>query len=328
MSNLILEVESLHTQFRTESGIVTAVNDLSFKLSEGEILGIVGESGCGKSVTALSIMRLITNPPGNINNGSIKFKGTDLLQLSNNNMQKIRGNEISMIFQEPMTSLHPIQTIGSQLSEPLLIHKGLNKKQSKEKSIELLKLVDIPEPELKINEYPYQLSGGMRQRVMIAIALACDPKLLIADEPTTALDVTVQAQIMNLLSNLQKKLGTAIILITHDMGIIAEYTNKVIVMYAGKKVEEASVNNLFNSPKHPYTTGLLNSIPKIIYGTDINRNSKLTEIPGIVPSLLNLPEGCSFEPRCTKKINKCKIKKPTFIINENKHGVSCWNYQE
>src|SRR5467141_3503415 len=294
MSHL-LEVENLHTYFQTREGLVCAVEGVSFHLDRGELLGLVGESGCGKSMTALSIMRLIA-APGEIVAGEILFDGKNLLQLSNREMRAVRGNDIAMIFQDPMTSLNPVFTVGEQIAEALRLHRGLSRKAARAAAIEAMREVSIPDPALRADDYPHQLSGGMRQRVMIAMALACDPKVLIADEPTTALDVTIQAQILDIILDLQRKLGTAVILITHDLGVVAETAQRVIVMYAGRKVEEADVEELFDAPLHPYTHGLMGSIPHlaIIGGETEQANGRLKEIPGMVPALTNLPPGCSF----------------------------------
>jgi len=287
----LLSVRGLKTYFQSEDGLVPAVDGISFDLERGGALGIVGESGSGKSVTSLSIMRLIPSPPGKIVAGEILFEGEDLLKKSEAEMRKIRGNDISMIFQEPMTSLNPVFTVGDQIMEAIMLHQRLDKKAAREKAIEMLKLVGIPEPQRRVDEYPHQLSGGMRQRVMIAMALSCNPKLLIADEPTTALDVTIQAQILDLMRKLREELGTAIILITHDLGVIAEMVEEVIVMYAGQIVERTDVRSLFRSPKHPYTEGLLGSLPKLGQKTE-----RLQTIEGVVPSPFNMPEGCRFTP--------------------------------
>src|SRR5205814_952917 len=292
----LLEVENLQTHFRTPDGINRAVDGVSFHVDEGETLAIVGESGCGKSVTSMSLMRLIPEPPGKIA-GAIRFAGRDLLQLSDREMRAIRGNDISMIFQEPMTSLNPVLTVGRQIRETLMIHQGLDQQAAEAHAIEMLILVGIPEPKRRVREYPHQLSGGMRQRVMIAIALACNPKLLIADEPTTALDVTIQAQILDLMADLKKRVGAAIILITHDLGVVAEIAERVLVMYAGRKVEEAPVRELFRKPRHPYTQGLLGALPKL--GSSLNGHAtKLAEIPGVVPNLKQRIAGCVFASRC------------------------------
>src|SRR6187402_2073424 len=289
----LLEVENLQAHFRTPSGINRAVDGVSFHVNEGETLAIVGESGCGKSVTSMSLMRLIPEPPGRIA-GSIRFAGKDLLQLSDREMRAIRGNDISMIFQEPMTSLNPVLTVGRQIRETLMIHQGLDKAAAEAHAVEMLTLVGIPEPGRRVREYPHQLSGGMRQRVMIAIALACNPKLLIADEPTTALDVTIQAQILDLLAELKDRLGMAIMLITHAMGVVAEVAQRVVVMYAGMVVEEASVEELFANPRHPYTQGLIRSIPRI--DTAALHKVRLEQIPGTVPKLVDPAPGCRFAP--------------------------------
>jgi peptide/nickel transport system ATP-binding protein len=298
MAERLLEVKGLKTHFFTDEGIVRAVDGVDFHIDKGETLGIVGESGCGKSVTALSIMRLIPTPPGRIVQGSITYDGKNLLDLTPARMRKIRGKEISMIFQEPMTSLNPVFTCGEQIAEALRLHEGLNRRDAMDKTVEMLKLVHIPNAERRVKEYPHQLSGGMRQRIMIAMALSCNPKLLIADEPTTALDVTIQAQILELLNELKAKLGMAILLITHDMGVIAETAQRVVVMYAAKVAEEAPVGELFKDPLHPYTQGLLRSIPRIDLAA--TQKTKLETIPGTVPTLRG-PEkpGCGFAPRCT-----------------------------
>ena len=294
----LLEIENLQTHFRTMDGVNRAVDGVSFAVKAGETLAVVGESGCGKSVTAMSILRLIPEPPGKIA-GAIRFQGRDLLKLSDREMRAIRGNEISMIFQEPMTSLNPVLTVGRQIGETLRLHQRLSNAQAEERAVEMLRLVGIPEPGRRAREYPHQLSGGMRQRVMIAIALACNPKLLIADEPTTALDVTIQAQILDLMRDLKTRVGAAIVLITHDLGVVAEVAERVVVMYAGKKVEEAPVGALFRSPRHPYTQGLLGSVPKL--GSSLTgETSRLAEIPGLVPSLKQKIPGCVFASRCPK----------------------------
>src|SRR5689334_9252719 len=292
----ILDIADLRTWFFTRDGVVRAVDGVSFHVFPGETLAIVGESGCGKSVTSLSILRLVPSPPGRIVSGAIRFAGRDLLALPEAEMRRIRGNEISMIFQEPMTSLNPVLTVGRQIGETLRLHQGLSRQQAEAKAVEMLTLVGIPEPGRRVREYPHQLSGGMRQRVMIAIALACNPKLLIADEPTTALDVTIQAQILDLMRDLKHRVGAAIVLITHDLGVVAEVAERVIVMYAGRKVEEAAVGPLFRSPRHPYTQGLLGAVPKLgssLTGTE----TRLSEIPGLVPSLKTRIEGCVFAGR-------------------------------
>jgi peptide/nickel transport system ATP-binding protein len=317
----LLEVENLQTHFRTPDGVNRAVDGVSFHVDEGETLAIVGESGCGKSVTANSILRLIPEPPGRIA-GVIRFQGTDLLKLSERAMRAIRGNDISMIFQEPMTSLNPVLTVGRQLGETLRLHQGLDKRAAEGRAIDMLALVGIPEPRRRVREYPHQMSGGMRQRVMIAMALACNPKLLIADEPTTALDVTIQAQILELMADLKRKVGAAIVLITHDLGVVAEVAERVMVMYAGRKVEEASVKQLFRSPRHPYTQGLLGAVPKLgssLTGTD----TKLAEIPGQVPSLKERIAGCVFASRCALATEMCRQLAPALEAKAPGHVAAC-----
>ena len=304
----LLEVNNLKTYFFDEDKEIPAVDGISFNINEGEILGLVGESGSGKSVTSLSIMRLIQGSQGKIIDGKIIFKDTNILKYSEKEMCEIRGKDISMIFQEPMTSLNPVFTCGQQIAETFQQHQNLDEKNAWDETINILKLVEIPEPEIRFNEYPHQLSGGMRQRVMIAMALACGPSLLIADEPTTALDVTVQAQILDLIKNLNEKFGMAVLLITHDLGVIAEMADRVAVMYAGKIVETGLVSSIFNNPKHPYTIGLLNSIPKVNSKKQIKQ--KLITIPGVVPSPHEFPEGCRFNTRCNKVMEKCRIKEP------------------
>jgi peptide/nickel transport system ATP-binding protein len=328
----VLEVEGLQTYLFTRLGVVKAVDDVSFSVRRGDTLAIVGESGCGKTMTALSLLRLVPNPPGRIVSGSIKIDGKDLITLDEAEMRDIRGNEISMIFQEPMTSLNPVMTIGAQISETIRLHQDLSKSAALEKTIEMLRLVKIPEPVQRAKEYPHQLSGGMRQRAMIAMALACNPRVLIADEPTTALDVTIQAQILDLILDLQKKLGTAVVLITHDLAVVAETAHHVIVMYAGKKVEEANVEELFGAPLHPYTHGLLASIPHlaIIGGETVAaattaNGGRLTEIPGLVPALTNLPPGCSFAPRCPFADERCRSFYPPYEQKRPGHWAACWH---
>ncbi|TCZ57963.1 ABC transporter ATP-binding protein [Roseicella aquatilis] len=317
----LLEVENLQTHFRTPDGVNRAVDGVSFHVNAGETVAIVGESGCGKSVTSMSILRLIPEPPGKIA-GAIRFQGRDLLKLSDREMRDIRGNEISMIFQEPMTSLNPVLTVGRQIGETLRLHQGLSKQQAEEKAVEMLTLVGIPEPRRRVREYPHQLSGGMRQRVMIAIALACNPKLLIADEPTTALDVTIQAQILELMKDLKHRVGAAIVLITHDLGVVAEVAERVIVMYAGRKVEEAAVGPLFNDPKHPYTQGLLGSMPKL--GSSLHGDEgRLAEIPGLVPSLKKKIDGCVFAGRCPKVTDLCRQVAPALEEKAPGHVAAC-----
>jgi peptide/nickel transport system ATP-binding protein len=325
-----LEVTGLQTYFYTRDGIVRAVEDVSFHVDRGETLAIVGESGCGKSMTALSIMRLIPDPPGRIVGGRIVLDGQDLMELSEAEMRDVRGNDISMIFQEPMTSLNPVMRIGKQISEALILHQGMTKAQALARSVEMLELVKIPEPERRVKEFPHQFSGGMRQRVMIAMALACNPKVLIADEPTTALDVTIQAQILDLIVKLQEDLETGVILITHDLGVVAETANRVIVMYAGRKVEEADVNTLFANPRHPYTRGLLASVPSlaIVSGQDEAPQERLEEIPGIVPALHSLPEGCAFAPRCPAATDACRQARPEFEEKRPGHWAACFRSDE
>lgn len=317
----LLEVENLQTHFRTPDGINRAVDGVSFVVNEGETLAIVGESGCGKSVTAMSILRLIPEPPGKIA-GSIKFMGKDLLQMSDKEMRAIRGDAISMIFQEPMTSLNPVLKIRRQLCETLRLHQKITDEQAGARALELMNLVGIAEPERRLLEYPHQLSGGMRQRVMIAMALACNPKLLIADEPTTALDVTIQAQILDLMADLKNKIGAAIVLITHDLGVVAEVAERVMVMYAGRKVEEAPVKELFANPLHPYTQGLLGAVPKLGASLD-GHSTRLKEIPGLVPSLKNKIQGCVFASRCPLAKEPCHEIAPAMQMREGGHQVAC-----
>jgi peptide/nickel transport system ATP-binding protein len=319
----VLDVKGLQTVFFTASGLFKAVDNLSFNVGRGETLAIVGESGCGKSVTALSIMRLVPDPPGRIVGGSIKLEGTDLLGLDEDRMRQVRGNRISMIFQEPMTSLNPVMRIGDQITEAVRLHRQMTPKEAWNKAVEMLRLVRIPEPERRAIEYPHQLSGGMRQRAMIAMALACRPALLIADEPTTALDVTIQAQILALVLELQKELGMGLILITHDLGVVAQTAQRVIVMYAGKKVEEADVETLFAHPRHPYTRGLMASIPTVPL-PGANADARLVEIPGMVPSLTNLPKGCAFAPRCELAIARCHEEYPPLENWGANHLAACW----
>ncbi|WP_312096000.1 ABC transporter ATP-binding protein [Niallia sp.] len=325
MGQNVLEVDKLQTAFRTDKGEVVSVEEVTFQLQPGETIGIVGESGCGKSVTSLSIMRLL-GKHGYIKKGSINLNGKDLAKLTEAEMRKVRGNEISMIFQEPMTSLNPVFTIGNQMVELIRLHMGLKAKQAKSYAVEMLKKVGIPRAEIIIDEYPHSLSGGMRQRVMIAMALSCKPKLLIADEPTTALDVTIQAQILELMKSLKNESETAIMMITHDLGVIAEMADKVIVMYAGQVVEEADVFTLFDEPKHPYTKGLIDSIPHLEYDSQ----EKLYSIPGSVPTLQQMPKGCRFHTRCPFVMEKCISEKPPHISLDNKpdHKVRCWLYED
>ena len=319
----ILEVNNLKTHFFVEEGTVKAVDGVSFEIYEGETLGLVGESGSGKSVTSMSVMRLIPEPPGKIVEGEIKFKGEDLVTKPMSKMRKIRGNEISMIFQEPMTSLNPVYTIGDQIVEAVLLHQDVNKSQARDRAIEMLEKVGIPAPEQRVDEYPHQLSGGMRQRVMIAMALSCNPSLLIADEPTTALDVTIQAQILELMKELRDEFNTATLLITHDLGVVAEVCDRVAVMYAGKIVEYGDINKIFKSPEHPYTIGLLKSIPKL---TD--NKKRLEPIQGTVPSPLNFPKGCKFNNRCPHAKDKCFAQDPELKEVAEGRGVRCWFHEE
>ena len=317
----LLEVENLRTHFRTPEGVVRAVDGVSFHLDKGETLAIVGESGCGKSVTANSLLRLVPQPPTKVA-GTVRFQSTDLLQLPERAMRDIRGNDISMIFQEPMTSLNPVLSVGRQIAETLQLHQRLSRGAARNRAVEMLSLVGIPEPRRRAAEYPHQLSGGMRQRVMIAIALACSPKLLIADEPTTALDVTIQAQILELLRDLKQRVGAAIILITHDLGVVAEIAARVMVIYAGRKVEEATVAELFRRPRHPYTRGLINAVPKLgssLTGTE----ARLAEIPGVVPSLKEPVEGCIFASRCVSVSDVCRRISPALELKAAGHYVAC-----
>ena len=315
----LIHIKNLRTSFFTPEGEVRAIDGVNFEIAEGKTLGLVGESGCGKSVTSLSIMRLIPSPPGKIVGGEIFYRGRDLLKLNTEEMRRIRGNEISMIFQEPMTSLNPVFTVGNQIGEAIRLHQGLGKKQTREKTIQMLRLVKIADPESRVHSYPHQLSGGMRQRVMIAMALSCNPSLLIADEPTTALDVTIQAQILELMKELQQKIGMALLLITHDLGVVAEQADEVAIMYAGKIVERAAAAAIFARPFHPYTVGLLNSLP----GTGGKKKTRLDAIPGVVPSPLHLPSGCRFRDRCPKAAAICAEAEPPLIEKERRHFVAC-----
>lgn len=320
---MLLEVSNLKTEFKVKRGIVKAVNDVSFEVEKGEILAIVGESGSGKSVTSLSVMGLIREP-GKVTGGKILFHGEDLREKSTKEMRSIRGDKISMIFQEPMTSLNPVQRIGEQLCESILTHTDMNKKQATEHAIEMLRLVGIPSPEQRIKDYPHQMSGGMRQRVMIAMALCCNPELLIADEPTTALDVTIQAQILDLINKLRNDIGMAVMLITHDLGVVAETADKVVVMYCGKVVEQADVKELFSDPKHPYTKGLIESIPKLN-----DDRERLYMIKGMVPDPTRLPTGCSFADRCENCMEKCREKMPALTeVDNSGRKVRCFLYSD
>ena len=323
----LLEIDDLRTWFYTRDGIVRAVDGVSCAVYPGETLAVVGESGCGKSVTSLSILRLIASPPGKIVSGRLLFEGRNLLELSEDAMRAIRGNEISMIFQEPMTSLNPVFTIGHQIGEALELHQGMDRRRATARAIEMLQLVKIPEPERRVRQYPHELSGGMRQRVMIAMALSCNPKLLIADEPTTALDVTIQAQILDLMRELKAKTGAAIILITHDLGVVAEMAQRVVVMYAGRKVEEAPVDALFARPLHPYTKGLLGSIPRLAEAAEAGGRKRLVEIPGMVPSLKEEVPGCLFTPRCPHATARCAAEYPPLEEKGAGHWVACWEWE-
>jgi len=320
--NVLIKVEDLRTYFYTEDGVVPAVDGVSFSIESGKTLGLVGESGCGKSVTSLSIMRLIP-PPGRIVGGKILFDGINLLDLPESEMRRIRGNKISMIFQEPMTSLNPVFTVGSQIAEAIQLHQGLDKNSAMERAVEMMRLVGIPSPELRVKDYPHQLSGGMRQRVMIAMALACNPRLLIADEPTTALDVTIQAQILELIKELREKLGMSVLLITHNLGVVAETADNVAVMYAGRIVEYGTVRDIFKSPLHPYTWGLLQAIPRL----DTDRERLLT-IEGTVPDMLSLPSGCKFAPRCMFVQSRCEDSEPSLEEITPGHFSRCWRSRE
>jgi peptide/nickel transport system ATP-binding protein len=326
-AEVVLEVAGLQTYLFTRLGVVKGVDDVSFTVHAGETLAVVGESGCGKTMTALSLMRLVPSPPGRIVGGSIKLGGRDLVTIGEAEMRDVRGNEISMIFQEPMTSLNPVMTIGKQIAETVRLHQDLSKAAAFAKAVDMLRLVKIPEPAQRAKEYPHQLSGGMRQRAMIAMALACNPRVLIADEPTTALDVTIQAQILDLILDLQKTLGTAVILITHDLAVVAETAQRVIVMYAGKKVEEAEVEELFGGPLHPYTHGLMASIPQLaVIGGELPvANGRLKEIPGMVPALTNLPPGCAFAPRCAFADDRCRAVAPDYEEKRPGHWAACWH---
>jgi oligopeptide/dipeptide ABC transporter ATP-binding protein len=319
VAEALLRVEHLVTEFATDGGVLRAVDDVSFEIPAGGTIGIVGESGCGKSVTSLSILRLIQRP-GKVASGKIVFEGRDLLALSEKEMRSIRGREIAMVFQEPMSSLNPVYTVGEQIAESIILHQKKSKREALARAVELLALVGIPSPAERVSAYPHQLSGGMRQRVMIAMALACDPKLLIADEPTTALDVTIQAQILELLADLRKKTGMAVMLITHDLGLVAEFAEHVVVMYAGRVVESAPVKDLFRKPQHPYTRGLLRSVPSY---SDNARKPRLPTIPGVVPDLRKLPPGCRFRDRCDVAIDRCASEEPTLDARPDGRLVRC-----
>ena len=323
-TEILLRIEDLHTYFFTYEGVVKAVNGIDLSIHKGETLGLVGESGCGKSVTSLSIMRLTPRPQGRVVNGSIFFDGINLLELSEKQMRDVRGNLVSMIYQEPMTALNPVYTVGNQITEAIRRHQMVSRKRAAELAVEMLQKVGIPNPDKRLKEYPHQLSGGMRQRVMIAMALSCKPKLLIADEPTTALDVTIQAQILDLMNKLKKDLGASILLITHDLAVIAEMAQSVAVMYAGRIVEYAEVVEFFTDPKHPYTLGLMDSIPKM---DNVPPDRLLKAIPGIVPSLLHLPRGCSFQDRCAYTFDRCLKDIPPLFETTSGHLVRCWKYE-
>lgn len=321
MAKTLVEFKDVHTYFYTEAGTVKAVNGVSYKIKEGETVCVVGESGCGKSVTALSLMRLIAAPQGEIVKGNINFDGKDITSLSEEDMMSIRGNDISMIFQEPMTSLNPVFTVGNQIMESIMLHQKLDKKQARDKAIEMITLVGIPRAEAIVDSYPHELSGGMRQRIMIAMALSCNPKLLIADEPTTALDVTIQAQILDLMRDIKQKTQTSIMLITHDLGVVAEMADYVVVMYAGKVIEEGPVNDIFKNPLHPYTRGLLKSKPVINQETD-----RLYSIPGQVPNPIGMKDSCYFHERCEHCMEICKTQIPTIKYYDEQHKISCFLY--
>jgi oligopeptide/dipeptide ABC transporter ATP-binding protein len=330
-SSPLLEVRDLVTSFRTDRGVVRAVDGVSFDVPEKGTLGIVGESGCGKSVTSLSIMRLVPSPPGSIDSGQVLFEGKDLLQLSEREMRKLRGNQISMIFQEPMTSLNPVYSVGAQIMEAVRLHQKRSRTQARDRAVEMLQLVGIPSPERRVDSYPHELSGGMRQRVMIAMALACQPRVLIADEPTTALDVTIQAQVLDLLRKLQGLLGMSVVLITHDLGVVAEFAERVVVMYAGRVVEEGPVADVFRHPRHPYTQGLLKSLPPFGTSADLaTRPRRLPTIEGVVPDMRALPVGCRFQDRCPYVIDVCRQKEPELLpLVEGPHRRSrCYRAEE
>ena len=325
MDDTLLRINQLTTRFHTEDGVVNAVNGISYTMKAGEILGVVGESGCGKSVHALSMMRLIPIPPGEISSGEVWFDGRDLLKLSEAEMRQVRGQDIAMVFQDPMTSLNPVYTVGFQIIEALMSHKNMNKSQAKERAVELLDLVGIPGAKQRVDNYPHQFSGGMRQRAMIAMALACNPQILIADEPTTALDVTIQAQIVDLVKRLQEELGMAVMWITHDLGVVAEMAHTINVMYAGFIIERGQVRDIYKNTRHPYTIGLLGSLPRL----DEAPGSKLISIPGLPPDLIALPKGCPFAARCIYRIEKClEEKPPLFEADGVDHTVSCWRWEE
>ena len=317
----ILELKDLEVKFHTLDGVVNAVNGVSYRVARGKTLGIVGESGCGKSVSVLAVMRLIPDPPGKIKRGKILLRGEDLLNFSEQKMEQVRGAEISMVFQDPMTSLNPVLTIGKQIREAMIVHKGITREEAEERAIKLLSLVGIPNPEQRISDYPHQFSGGMRQRAMIAMALSCSPEILIADEPTTALDVTIQAQIVDLTQRLQEELGMAVIWITHDLGVVADLADEVVVMYAGYIVEEADVFQLYENPLHPYTIALLNSLPRV---DSRRQNERLATIPGFPPDGITILPGCPLAPRCTFAVERCLHENPTLSLVETNHKIACW----
>jgi oligopeptide transport system ATP-binding protein len=319
MSDHLLEVKDLTMYFHTRDGVVKAVDGVTYTLDRGETLGVVGESGSGKSVTALTMMRLIQMPPGKVERGDALFKGRSLTTMKDEDIRKIRGNEMAMIFQDPMTSLNPVYRVGRQIAEPLLVHKGMGRSEANKRAVDLLRLVGIPNPEARMRDYPHQFSGGMRQRAMIAMALACDPDILIADEPTTALDVTIQAQIIELMQELQQRTGSAIIMITHDLGVVADMADRILVMYAGRAVEYGTTDEVFYRPLHPYTWGLMDSIPV----HDMTAKSELCPIKGQPPSLINLPSGCSFHPRCPYAQDRCVAEVPEFREIDGAHGAAC-----
>ena len=323
MANL-LEVKDLATHFFTQDGVVKAVDGISYNLAEGEVLGVVGESGCGKSVHALSIMRLVANPPGRTVGGEILFEGEDLLNMDDSEMRHIRGNRIAMVFQEPMTSLNPVLTIGRQLTETLELHQNMDRQEARARAAELLQTVGIPDAESRLSDYPHQFSGGMRQRVMIAMALSCNPRLIIADEPTTALDVTIQAQILELMRDLAEEFGTAMVIITHNLGVVARYAHRVVVMYAGKIVETGTAHDIYRNPRHPYTLALLNSVPRL----DATERVRLDAIQGQAPDLVDLPQGCSFAPRCKYAYERCTQETPILVETDTNHTSACWRHDE
>jgi oligopeptide transport system ATP-binding protein len=323
MANL-LEVKDLATHFFTQDGVVKAVDGISYTLAEGEVLGVVGESGCGKSVHALSIMRLVANPPGRIVAGEIMFEGENLLNMDDSEMRHIRGNRIAMVFQEPMTSLNPVLTIGRQLTETLELHQKMSRQEARTRAADLLQTVGIPDAESRLSDYPHQFSGGMRQRVMIAMALSCNPRLIIADEPTTALDVTIQAQILELMRDLAEEFGTAMVIITHNLGVVARYAHRVVVMYAGKIVETGTAHDIYRNPRHPYTLALLNSVPRL----DATERVRLDAIEGLPPDLVDLPQGCSFAPRCKYAYERCTQETPVLVETDTNHTSACWRHDE